>query len=132
MCGLYTELKYAVVVLISFLLVCNQASTFFLSVELFSALLLLVDCITLQDFILDSKSCRYHSSKTSKSLRACGKLSPPVLNDATGSFLHCSVVTPLPLQFCGRSLGKRIGILRGYTASYIASKAAAWDVVVYK
>lgn len=68
---LCAELKYAVGDLISFLLIAVSCQ--------FSALLL-VDHVTLQDFILDSKFCKYCHSKLSKSLGDNGNLlSPPVV-----------------------------------------------------
>lgn len=112
--------------LVSFLLVCSQASAFFACRTVFCAIFL-VDCITLQDLIFDSKS--YCSSKSSKSLRSCGKLlSPFVVNDAAGTSVCCRIVTPLSLHFY--SLREGSSTFRGYTASYIALKT--WDWVMYR
>lgn len=121
--GLYTQVTYAVI--LSFLLVCSQASAFF-ACRIVFCVTFLVDCITLQDLIFDSRS--YCSSKSSKSLRSCGKvLSPFVVTDAAGTSVCCRIVTPLSLHFY--SLREGSSTFRGYTASCVALKA--WDWVMY-
>lgn len=114
--GLYTQVTYAVI--LSFLLVCSQASAFF-ACRIVFCVTFLVDCITLQDLIFDSRS--YCSSKSSKSLRSCGKvLSPFVVTDAAGTSVCCRIVTPLSLHFY--SLREGSSTFRGYTASCVALK----------
>lgn len=123
--GLYTQVTYAVTLSFLLYLFAVRQVLFFAYRIVFCAAFL-VDCITLWDFIFDSRS--YCSRKLSKPLRSCRKLLFPFMVEwCCWDFCFCGIVTPLSLHFY--SLREGNSTFRGYSASYIAPKG--WDWVMY-